>query len=262
MSSVTGQLGDSTFQQLLAEAEEAPVDGWDFSWLDGRATEERPSWGYSRGATERLHRARSVLDIQTGGGEVFAEVLSQASTAPSRIAATEGWRPNLVLARKHLAPFGATVVEIPDSADVPLEGRSCDLVLSRHPSVTRWDEVARLLRPGGRYFAQHIGPGSNHELTEFLMGPQPVSDVRSPERARREAEDAGLVVVDLRSETLRVEFFDVGAIVYFLRKVIWAVPDFSVDRYRDRLVELHGVTEREGRFVSHSQRFLIEAEPA
>ncbi|MDT5257342.1 MAG: hypothetical protein QOD10_2422, partial [Mycobacterium sp.] len=37
-----------TFEDLVAEADSVSVDGWDFSWLDGRATEERPPWGYSR----------------------------------------------------------------------------------------------------------------------------------------------------------------------------------------------------------------------
>jgi len=262
MSGTGGPVRGSTFERLLGEGEDAPVDGWDFSWLDGRAIEERPCWGYSRGAIERLCRAPSVLDIQTGGGEVFAEMLGQATPTPARAAATEGWAPNLVLARQRLAPLGASVFELPDSGDLPFAEGSFDLVLSRHPTVIRWDEVGRVLRPGGRYYGQHIGPGSNQELAEFLMGPQPVSDARSPERARREAEDVGLVVVDLRSQSLRVEFFDVGAVVYFLRKVVWAVPDFSVDRYGDRLADLHRIMVRDGSFVSHAQRFLIEAEIA
>ncbi|MFE0276474.1 hypothetical protein ACFWZY_30995 [Streptomyces sp. NPDC058992] len=37
-----------TFDHLVAEAESVSVAGWDFSWLDGRATEQRPSWGYQR----------------------------------------------------------------------------------------------------------------------------------------------------------------------------------------------------------------------
>ncbi|MCY4667832.1 MAG: SAM-dependent methyltransferase, partial [Rhodococcus sp.] len=45
------------FDELVAEAESASVDGWDFSWLDGRATEQRPSWGYQRLMGERLGRA-------------------------------------------------------------------------------------------------------------------------------------------------------------------------------------------------------------
>jgi hypothetical protein len=37
-----------TFEQLLAEGGSVPLEGWDFSWFEGRATEERPRWGYSR----------------------------------------------------------------------------------------------------------------------------------------------------------------------------------------------------------------------
>jgi hypothetical protein len=51
-------------------------------------------------------------------------------------------------------------------------------------------------------------------------------------------------------------------VVHFLRKVVWTVPGFSVERHRDRLRDLHGHIEREGRFVAHSQRYLIEARRA
>ena len=70
---------------------------------------------------------------------------------------------------------------------------------------------------------------------------------------------AGLQVVDLRQETLRAVFYDVGSVVYFLRKVPWTVPGFSVDAYRSRLAVLHEQIEREGAFIAHSRRFLIEA---
>jgi hypothetical protein len=60
-------------------------------------------------------------------------------------------------------------------------------------------------------------------------------------------------------ERLRAEFFDVGAVIYFLRKVIWTVPDFTVDRYRDKLHELHESIEADGPFVAHAVRVLVEA---
>ena len=37
-----------SFEELVKEAASVSVAGWDFSWLSGRATEERPSWGYQR----------------------------------------------------------------------------------------------------------------------------------------------------------------------------------------------------------------------
>ena len=80
----------------MVEAAEAPVEGWDFSWLEGRATEERPAWGYARLLSERFGTTTAAFDIQTGGGEVLAG--AGAAHFPPLLAATEAWPPNLALA--------------------------------------------------------------------------------------------------------------------------------------------------------------------
>lgn len=245
-----------TFEELIAEAEEADVSGWDFSWLDGRASEERPSWGYQRRLGDRLAAADAALDIQTGGGEVLA---GATSTFPRAMVATESWPANLAIATQRLHPLGVVVVADQDEPPLPFADQAFDLVSSRHPASVWWAEIARVLRPGGTYFAQHVGPNTNAELYEFFLGPQPDADTRHPDVEAAEAAAAGLTIRDLRTERLRVEFLDVGAVVYFLRKVIWTVPDFSVSKYRDRLLELHRRIERDGAFVSHSTRTLIEA---
>ncbi|MEU3777665.1 hypothetical protein AB0F11_31605 [Streptomyces sp. NPDC032472] len=164
------------------------MDGWDFSWLDGRATEQRPSWGCRKLLCERLARVGSALDVQTGGGEVLAG----AGKLPPLMAATESWPPNVDRATELLHPLGAVVVA--DSDD-----------------------------------------------------------------AAAEAAAAGLEVVDLRSERLRTEFHDIGAVICFLRKAIWVVPGHTVKQYRDRLAERHERIERDGPFVAHTARLLIEA---
>jgi hypothetical protein len=48
-----------------------------------------------------------------------------------------------------------------------------------------------------------------------------------------------------------VEFFDVGAVVWILRKCVWWVPDFSVQKYRRKLHELDAQM-RDGRTVHSS----------
>jgi len=152
------------------------------------------------------------------------------------------------------------VVADADEPPLPFADGAFDLVVSRHPVRAWWPEIARVLEPGGSYLAQHVGPASVFELVEFFLGPQPEArQHRRPEGERAEAQAAGLEVVDLRSERLRMEFFDIGAVVYFLRKVVWMVPDFSVERYHQRLRELHDLIEADGPFVAHSARFLIEA---
>jgi SAM-dependent methyltransferase len=244
-----------TFGELFAEGESVPVEGWDFSWFEGRATEQRPPWGYARLMAERMGQARAALDIQTGGGEVLATV----ERGPIELMATESWPPNLDIARRNLAHLHACVVHVDDTADLPFPDDHFDLVVSRHPTVVLWDEISRVLAPGGTYFSQQVGAGSVRELTDAMMGPQPVSPSRSTEVAVTEASAAGLQVVDLRSAALRMEFFDIAAVIVFLRKVIWTVPGFSVDAYREQLAALDAAIRTHGPFVAHAQRFLIEA---
>jgi SAM-dependent methyltransferase len=240
-------------EELVAEAEAEPTEGWDFSWFDGRATEERPSWGYSTLASERLRTAVAALDVQTGGGEVLAS----SKLWPPRIAVTESWLPNVEVAQRNLSARGAQVVAA-DNDVLPFCDESFDLVTSRHPVITPWDEIARVLTRGGTFLSQQVGAGSNRELTDFMMGGQPVGEARRASRHVAAANDAGLEVVNLEEESLAVSFFDVGAVVYFLRKVLWTVPDFSVTHYWPRLVEMDDLIRREGAFTSHAERFLIE----
>lgn len=245
-----------TFEDLVDEAASVPVAGWDFSWLDGRATEARPSWGYQRLLNARLKTVSAALDIQTGGGEVLAE----AEVFPPAMVATESWPPNIAKATELLHPRGVVVVATPGEAPLPFADAAFDLVTCRHPATVPWDEIARVLRPGGTYFAQHVGPASVFELVEYFLGPQPEARrARHPHEEAAAARSAGLELADQRTERLRMEFHDIGAVVYFLRKVIWMVPDFTVDAYRDRLRRLHDRIRHQGPFVAHSTRTLIEA---
>ncbi|GHA08337.1 class I SAM-dependent methyltransferase [Streptomyces purpurascens] len=251
-----------TFEDLVAEGASVPTEGWDFSWFEGRATEARPSWGYATSMAGRLGRASAVLDIQTGGGEVLDFALARTTPSPPRLAvATEGWPPNVAKATALLRPRGVAVVAAPEDAPLPFADAAFDLVVSRHPVRPHWDEIARVLQPGGTYFAQHVGPASVFELVEHFLGPQPddVRGGRGPDRERAGAEAAGLDVVDLRAERLRMEFHDIAAVVHFLRKVVWMVPGFTVEAYEPQLRALHERIRAEGPFVAHSTRHLFDA---
>ncbi len=251
-----GSMAHDAFAALLDEGARADVTGWDFTWLDGRATEERPPWGYARLLGERLGRASASLDLQTGGGEVLAE----AARFPPTAVATESWPPNVAHATRLLHPRGVAVVATPDDPPLPFGDAAFDLVTSRHPATVHWREIARVLRLGGTYLAQHVGPASGFELIEFLLGPQPEARRRrDPEAEADAARSAGLEVIDVRTARLRIELLDVAAAVYLLRKLVWWVPGFTVEEYRARLHDLHKQIEADGAFVAHSTRHLIEA---
>ena len=247
------------FDELVSEGAAVPTEGWDFSWFAGRATEQRPPWGYRGLLADRLAGAGSSLDLQTGGGEVYAEALIRAARRPGRVAATESWPPNLALARQRLAPWDGEVAELADDGPLPFPDGTFDLVSSRHPTVQPWAEIARVLAPGGSYLCQGIGSGTHRVRAEALRGHLPGADEPTAELTAETARAAGLQVVDLRSCRCRVEFGNVGAVEHNQHKVGWTVPDFSVERDRPQLAELHRRIERDGGFVSWSQRYLIEA---
>jgi hypothetical protein len=248
-----------TFDDLVAEAAAANVSGWDFGWLAGRATEDRPPWGYSRLLAARLGDVASALDIDTGGGEIIAAV----PRLPPRTVVTEGWPPNVAHARRLLSPRGVQVLAVAQGEPLPLPGGTFELVSSRHPVSPDWAEIARVLIDGGTYFAQHVGPASAFELIEWFLGPLPRHRAgRDPGSEADAARDAGLRVVDLRTARCRMEFFDIGAVVYLLRKCVWWVPGFSVEKYRDDLRRLDAHIRAHGSFRAHSTRTLIEARRA
>lgn len=246
----------TSFEALLAEAEAADVSGWGFGWLDGRASEERPGWGYARLLAQRLAGVDSALDLDTGGGEVLAE----AAYFPPRMCATEAWAPNARKAEVRLGVRGVQVVETAAGSALPFADASFALVSARHPVAPDWAEIHRVLRPGGHYFAQHVGPASAFELIEYFLGPLPAERRhRDPQQEAAAADAAGLTVTSLHTARCRMVFHDVGAIVWLLRKCVWWVPDFSVIKYHDALLALDRQMRQGEPFVAFSTRHLIEA---
>lgn len=66
-----------------------------------------------------------------------------------------------------------------------------------------------------------------------------------------------------REESPIVRYADVEAVVYYLKAVPWEVPDFTVDRYFDRLLATHALIEAEGHLdVSVHRWFVVARKPA
>ena len=88
--------------------ERQPFAGWDFSYLDGRLTEEREHWSYLDRAAELMRGSSSVIDMDTGGGETLLRLREHW---PARVVATEDYPPNFALASERLSNQGVEVVK-------------------------------------------------------------------------------------------------------------------------------------------------------
>ena len=230
--------------------EAAVFEGWDFSYIKDRYVEGQPGWDYRALAKQLVQNAASVLDVATGGGEVF----SSLAPFPGRAVAIEGYRPNVAVARKRLEPLG---VEVRQGKETPLpfEGNTFDLVLNRHGEL-HVIETYRVLRSDGRFLTQQVGGGNLIELMDFFG-----VNEKWPDNvlwlARQRAKDIGFHIERAEEWKGKVKFLDVGALVYFLKAIPWIVDDFSVDSHFEYLQGLQGKLEREGKLEFTYARFLI-----
>ncbi|GLY78285.1 class I SAM-dependent methyltransferase [Actinoallomurus iriomotensis] len=244
------------YDELVVAAMAAPSEGWDFEWVAGRCEGSEPSWSYRDLARAHVAGTDRLLDMDTGGGELLASL----GPLPPRTWATEGWPPNISVARRRLEPLGVTVVPVPDKDRLPLPDASVGLVLNRHGSLAA-HEVRRVLRPGGVLLTQQVGSEDCADLNEALgASPAHAPDSWTLRTASKELSAAGLRLTLMREEHPVLTFYDIGAVIYHLRMVAWQIPDFSVERYDASLRRLHQRISAEGRINVHAHRFLIAAE--
>ncbi|MDR8407256.1 class I SAM-dependent methyltransferase [Nonomuraea sp. 3-1Str] len=243
------------YDDLVEQAIQASVRGWDFGWLRGRTTGGQPSWAYAERASVLLATTRRLLDMDTGGGEVLASL----APLPRHTVAMEGWQPNIPIAAERLRPMNVSLLG--GAADrIPARDATFDLVLNRHGALDAV-EVARVLAAGGRLLTQQVGSRNGLELN-LALGAPPSADPESWTLgiAVERLHDCGMLVLDAREEMVAHTFHDIGAVVFHLRAVPWQVPGFDHKRYEKPLRRLHEHMRSEGAFTLRDHRFFIEAE--
>lgn len=236
--------------------EEVPFTGWDFSRLEGRMIQDEPPWSYIERAQQLMDQVDSVLDMDTGGGE---RLLEMKEHWPESVVATEGYAPNLKLARERLEPLGVEVVDlwIEEDLPMPFTDAKFGLVLNRH-SAFNADEVARISSPGGTFLTQQIHGLWAQDL-QAAFDSQPKWPDATPEHYAPWLESAGMKIVECREWSGDLRFVDVGALVYYLHAVPWTVEGFSVETHLPHLLKLQERLEREGRLVFAARMYVIEA---
>ncbi|NYE71800.1 class I SAM-dependent methyltransferase [Microlunatus parietis] len=231
-----------------------PIEGWDFSFNRGRTEDQPLPWSYQDLARPLVARARRVLDIDTGGGEILGSL-----RPPTGSVAVEPHAPNVPVAAARLGPLGVRVIERP-SERLPVADGEFDLVLNRHGHLDS-AEIHRAMTPGGLLLTQQVAAQNDLEFNDAL-GIPPAFDPTAPislSRLEEELQRAGLVIIEAREASIRTRYLDVGAVIYQLRIVSWQAPGFDPIRHRSELRRIHDHIVRTGGFDVHSRRFLVQA---
>lgn len=243
------------FNTLIQDALSLPFSGWDFSVIADRWKTSPTSWDYSAIARNRMQDIDSMLDQDTGGGEL----LSSLAPFPPRTWATENYPPNISIAKRHLEPLGVTVFSDDTSPSIPLPDASLDLILNRHGDYNESD-LFRLLKPGGIFLTQQVGDKNCIRLNELIQ-----DDVDFPysywtkDLITRQLNDAGFMILTVKEEFPLADFLDIGAVVFYLRIISWQISDFTVEKYRHKLFAIHQDILAHGPLQVREHRILVEA---
>ena len=137
--------------KLIAEGV-GKLEGWDFSRVrDGR---DPVPWNYPDVVQQYLKPSDRVLDIGTGGGEIFLSLAPYFGEGvgidndPAMLETAQRNQSNLSLDNISWMRM--------DGKDLQFNPEEFDVVLSRHVWVYT-SEVMRVLRPGGYFIMQAVG---------------------------------------------------------------------------------------------------------
>jgi len=244
-------------KQWKAEENRA-FSGWDFSHINGRWHFDEPPWDYKAVVKTYLKDTDILLDMGTGGGEVLLTL-----NHPYRNTyATEAYAPNFELCKNTLSPLGISVVQTYNDErldKLPFENDTFDFIINRHESFDL-TEVDRTLKPGGYFVTQQVGNKNDHEFMQKLNdGYIPHSSEHTIDKYCSTLANLGYEIVKTDEFQCPIRFYDVGALVFLAKILVWEFPEFSVRTHIDKLRSYQKEIDEKGFLQGTAHRFLIVA---
>ncbi|WP_412850237.1 class I SAM-dependent methyltransferase [Brevibacillus invocatus] len=249
-------MNDEKFIAFLRGANQT-FQGWDFSWITGtgRMSSELLSWSYGSMAIPLIQKSKALLDMGTGGGEL----LSKLRPFPRTVVATEGYSPNLPIARERLEPLGVKVVEVDNDECLPFLDAQFDLILNKHESFVP-HEVRRIISDRGVFLTQQVGGLDCMQINEaFGVSLEQNAKEWNLEKTIQQLESNRFQVVEAKEEFPVQRFYDVGAFAYYLRAIPWQVPGLNMEEQIEVFYRIHQMIETKGFFDCEQHRFVILA---
>lgn len=242
--------------QWLHEQEIAHIKGWDFSHIRGRYKEEDDlPWDFENIIKSHLNDTDYLLDMETGGGEFLLSFMVNAK----HTAAIEGYEQNTKICEDRLLPLGIDFKACDGGDILPFEDNYFDIITNRHGKYNI-KEIKRTLKSGGVFLTQQVGAENDRELVELLIGDV---EIPFPEAylniARQEFADNGFDIVEEDEVYRPIEFYDVGALVWFARIIDWEFPGFEVEKYQNNLFKAQEILDKEGVIKGKIHRYYFAA---
>lgn len=240
--------------ELFLKDYEADFKGWDFSYIESthRIQEFPLNWSYRSIVLTYLAQSNNLLDMGTGGGEF----LSSLPIIPEFTYATESYLPNIDIAMNRLQPLGINVIETDEDGELPFLDHTFDLIINRHEYYNP-KEVCRILKSKGFFITQQVGDQNDFEIENWFDAHHKETGEWNFNKACYDLLSSGFVIERKEEMITKTRFFDLGAVLYYLKAIPWQIEDFSLKKYLPRIIDLHNRIEEVGFFDVSCHRFLL-----
>jgi len=237
--------------------EKKMFQGWDFSYISERKSEESLPWNYDNIVQKYLNTNSILLDMGTGGGEHLLTLKHPCNNT----FATEAYPPNFELCKRTLMPLGIDVRQVFNDNYLPFKNDMFDIIINRQASFDM-NEVYRLLKPKGLFITQQVGGFNNKELRRFLINDfkETTSNEHTLKNNLGLIKSIGFTILKSDECFPKQRFLDVGALVYYARIIEWEFPKFSVESCFNQLCQLQSMVGEQGFVESEQHRFVIVAQ--
>jgi SAM-dependent methyltransferase len=195
------------------------LEGWDFSRI--RTERDFVPWEYTDLVRHYLKPIDRVLDIGTGGGEIFfslAPYFDEGVGIDQNPAMIETARRNL----SALSIDNISVLQM-EASELQFDADEFDVVLLRHLRVYV-SEIVRVLRPGGYFITQTVGCRSSLNVLDAFgwspasFGPdwwQPVAELADQFRSH------GCHIIVQAEYDVPFRFQDIESFMFWFMAVPW-----------------------------------------
>jgi SAM-dependent methyltransferase len=244
-----------TFDELeqIVEAN-GKLDGWDFSRV--RAGRDPVLWKYVDVVSQYLKPTDRVLDIGTGGGEIFfslAPYFAQGVGIDLNPAMIETARRN----QSTLSIDNVSLMRM-NGDDLRFDAEEFDIVLLRHSHVYV-SEIVRVLRPGG-YFIMQM-PEQRNSLnflrafgwTPASFGPdwwQPVAELADQFRLH------DCHIIAQAEYDVPYWFHDIESFMFWLMSVPWP-EDIELEKHWQNINQILETSQTERGIETNEHRGLL-----
>lgn len=249
---------DSLFNFYIENIEDSFM-GWDFSEItDTDRIKSSPlSWSYFSEVSKYIYKndVNTMLDMGTGGGEFLSKIIE----LPPNTYASEGYEPNIPIARKRLNPLGVEVVKVENDV-LKFDNNYFDLVINRHESYSV-EEVKRVIKNDGFFITQQVGSENCSGINRALGVKEDMGlGTWNLDFAKQQLKKNRFKLIKSFEEFPKLRFYDIGALIYYLKAVPWQVDSFSVESFKTKLKEIHDLIQSNNYFEVSEHRFFIIAE--